>query len=85
MARGDPFWGGRPVSGLGGGSRAVAEPADDARGSQRLQVRLAREGGIERFELSGRVKEQRHRVPAVPEVQGDLPVQALEHGLVEVT
>jgi hypothetical protein len=83
MARGTPSGEGARY-GLGGASRAVAEPAGDARGAQRLQVRLAREGRIERFELPGRVKKQRYRLPAAPQVQGDLPVHALEHGLVEV-
>ena len=45
---------------------------------------FARESGIQRFELSGCVNEQWHRVPAMPGVQGDLPAQALEHGPVEV-
>ena len=79
-----PWWGRRLASGLGGGPRAAAEPAGDARGAQRFQVGLARKGGVERLELSGRISEQRHRVPAAPQVQGDLPVQALEHGPVEV-
>jgi hypothetical protein len=64
--------------------RADAEPPGGARGSQRFQVRLTREGGIQRFELSGRFNEQWDRVPAAPGVQSDLPAQALEHGPVEV-
>ena len=65
-------------------SDAAAEAAGDARRPERLEVGLAREAGIERFEPPRGVEQQRHGVRGASQVQGDLPVEPLEHGALEL-
>lgn len=52
----------------------------DHRGPERLQVRLARQLGVERLELSGRAHKQPTSVASAPLLQRDLPAQVLHLG-----
>ena len=47
---------------------------------ERLQVRLARQAGVERLEPAGCVEQQPRRVAAAALVEGDLPAQVLRLG-----
>jgi hypothetical protein len=53
----------------------VVQVAGPHRGAERLQVRLARQAGVERLETSDRSEQQPGRVVAAALVQGDLPAQ----------
>ena len=66
------------------GQHAGAEPAGDACRSERLEVGLARETGIERLEPPGRVEQQRHAVFGATEIERDLALEALVQGAVEL-
>ena len=76
---------GRPS---GGGHLARADAAVEAagedRGSERLQVRLARRSAVERLEPLGRIEQQRRSVAAAAEREHDLGAQASEPGALEV-
>ena len=50
------------------------------RGPERLEVRLARQSGVERLEVSGRAHEQPAGVAAAALLKSDLPAQALHLG-----
>ena len=59
-----------------------AEMAGEHRGPERLQVRLAGRGGVERLSKPGRAQQQPGGVATAAPVEGDLPAQELHlHGL----
>jgi hypothetical protein len=76
--------GGCRAGGCGAGGRG--DLAQDAgllrfagpeRGAERLQVRLAREAGVERFQAAGRADQQPCRLVPAPLLQRDLTAQVL--------
>ena len=56
-------------------SASAAEPAGEDRRSERFEVRLAREPGIESLEPFGRIEQQRRRVAPAPPGKHDLGAQ----------
>ena len=59
------------------------EPPGEHRGGPRVQVGLARERGIQRLELLGRLRQQRRSVAARTGGERDLPAQQVGAGLLE--
>ena len=57
---------------------AAIEAAGEDRGSERFQVRLARQSGVEWLELLGCIEKQGRSVAAAPEREHDLGAQASE-------
>jgi hypothetical protein len=74
---------GRVESGAGDLQHPGTDPAGDACGSKGGQVRVARKTRVERFQLLGRVQEQRQRGWAVAQIHLDLAVQELQPGAIQ--
>jgi DNA-binding CsgD family transcriptional regulator len=62
----------------------ACEPPGEQRGIPRVQVRLARERGIQRLQLLGRLHQQRRGVAARAGGERNLPAQQVGAGLLEV-
>ena len=72
------------ASRVGGLEHARAEPGGDARGSRRLQMGIAGEAWVDRFEPPGCVEQERQRVCGAPQIQEDLAVETLQLGAVDL-
>src|SRR5439155_18884799 len=71
-------WGRRVASGLGRAAKHLSiETAADLRRSHRLQIRVARDARLERFQPACCVQEKWRGLSDTHQIQGDLSPQAL--------
>ena len=84
MARGGPGRGGALRTAVAAASMPPPRRPATLAARSASSVGLACAAGIERLEPPGRVEQQRHGVAGASQVESDLSVEPLEHGVVEL-